>query len=195
MRLIMGILPTVLMSVLFSMPVYAVPILLIDADGQLTGATGVDVDGSLYDVEFVDGTCTTVFTICEQDSFAFKTNVSADLAGEALLQHVFLDVAMGAFDSDPSLTNGCERNDIGCEIFTPFNAIIDIPSGIAVNFPDIGSDRTGGSSPNRGLDLGEDDHAVWARWSVAVTEVPEPSTLALLGAGLLGLFMRRKRVA
>ena len=26
-------------------------------------------------------------------------------------------------------------------------------------------------------------------------DVPEPSTLALLGAGLLGLFMRRKRVA
>ena len=27
------------------------------------------------------------------------------------------------------------------------------------------------------------------------TSVPEPSTLALLGAGLLGLFLRRKRVA
>ena len=29
----------------------------------------------------------------------------------------------------------------------------------------------------------------------ASTQVPEPSTLGLLGAGLLGLFMRRKRVA
>ena len=31
--------------------------------------------------------------------------------------------------------------------------------------------------------------------SATLTQVPEPSTLALLGAGLLGLFMRRKRVA
>ena len=32
-------------------------------------------------------------------------------------------------------------------------------------------------------------------WLVRVTSVPEPSTLGLLGAGLLGLFMRHKRVA
>ncbi len=32
-------------------------------------------------------------------------------------------------------------------------------------------------------------------YSFEVTSVPEPSTLGLLGAGLLGLFMRRKRVA
>ena len=32
-------------------------------------------------------------------------------------------------------------------------------------------------------------------WLYREVSVPEPSTLALLGAGLLGLFMRRKRVA
>ena len=33
------------------------------------------------------------------------------------------------------------------------------------------------------------------RFDFTVAAVPEPSTLGLLGAGLLGLFMRRKRVA
>ena len=37
----------------------------IDGAGQLTDATGVDVDGSLYHVEFVDGTCAALFVGCD----------------------------------------------------------------------------------------------------------------------------------
>ena len=93
----MGKIKTILgasILLLVSVQVSASPIIKVDSNGQLTGATGVNVDGSFYDVEFVDGTCTEVFTRCEQDSFIFKTNVSANLASEALIQQVFLDVAL-----------------------------------------------------------------------------------------------------
>lgn len=39
-------------------PMYASAVTLnVRADGQLMGATGVDVGGTLYDVEFKDGSC------------------------------------------------------------------------------------------------------------------------------------------
>lgn len=38
--------------------------LIIDADGELSGATGVDIGGLLFDVRFVDGSCITVFGGC-----------------------------------------------------------------------------------------------------------------------------------
>jgi hypothetical protein len=37
--------------------VAAAPILQASSGGILTGATGVDVNGTLYDVQFVDGSC------------------------------------------------------------------------------------------------------------------------------------------
>ena len=45
-----------------------------DWDGStLWGAKGVMVNGSLYDVEFVDGSCETLFTICDEEySFTFN---------------------------------------------------------------------------------------------------------------------------
>jgi hypothetical protein len=33
--------------------------------GQLFGATGVDVAGTLYDVQFIDGTCAALYIGCE----------------------------------------------------------------------------------------------------------------------------------
>lgn len=42
-------------------PAFAMPTLIIDGGGQLTGATGVDVGGTLYDVTFMDGTCIAMF--------------------------------------------------------------------------------------------------------------------------------------
>ena len=38
-------------------PAQAAVILDVDRDGKLRGASGVDVRGSFYDVEFVDGSC------------------------------------------------------------------------------------------------------------------------------------------
>lgn len=37
-------------------------------NGALFGATGVDVNGVLYDVSFLDGTCPELYNGCDQDS-------------------------------------------------------------------------------------------------------------------------------
>ena len=36
--------------------------------GQLMGASGVDVGGILYDVEFLDGTCIDLFSGCDESA-------------------------------------------------------------------------------------------------------------------------------
>ena len=90
-------------------------------DGQLHGASGVLVDGSLYDVQFLDGTCIDLYNGCTDVSdFTFPTSASAILASQALLDQVFLDGVDGQFDSAPSLTNGCFIDPAACNVATPF---------------------------------------------------------------------------
>jgi hypothetical protein len=44
--------------------------------GQLIGASDVLVDGSLYDVRFLDGSCITLYSRCDEASdFTFQTGV------------------------------------------------------------------------------------------------------------------------
>ncbi|MCH2186655.1 PEP-CTERM sorting domain-containing protein [Myxococcota bacterium] len=75
------------------------------AGGQLMGATGVIVDGSSYNVAFLDGTCIALYDGCDEASdFTFQTAAAATLASQALLDQVFLD-GIGLFDSNPALTN------------------------------------------------------------------------------------------
>src|SRR6185503_10562256 len=80
------------------------PVLLVNGSGVLTGAQNVRVGGTLYDVTFVDGTCTNVFVGCDSVSdFDFATSADADAAANALLGQVFV----GIFDTHPELTLGC----------------------------------------------------------------------------------------
>ena len=61
--------------------------------GQLVGASGVDVDGTLYDVEFVDGTCVDLFNGCDESSdFMFTTEAAALMASQALLDQVLINI-------------------------------------------------------------------------------------------------------
>ena len=77
--------------------------------GQLLGASGVDVDGTLYDVEFLDGTCVELYSGCDMASdFTFTTQADAELASQALLDQVFLD-GVDLFDTVPGTTNGCDH--------------------------------------------------------------------------------------
>jgi hypothetical protein len=90
--------------------------------GGLTGATGVDVGGTLYDVEFVDGACAAVFSGCTSASFAFTTETSAAAAAQALLDQVFLDGVPGPFDSSPNLTRDC-LSELACLVITPYDVV------------------------------------------------------------------------
>ena len=85
----------------------AAPIHIISG-GLLVGATGVEVQGTLYDVEFVEGTCIAVFDGCDEFSdFAFSTELSAFDAAAALLNQVLVFTAAADFDRMLGLTFGC----------------------------------------------------------------------------------------
>lgn len=88
------------------------------------GAQNLAIEGNLYDVQFVDGSCIELFSGCDEVSdFAFANKDEAKKASKALFDQVLID-DMGApapFDTNFLLTNGCEHNyDFdACAIVTP----------------------------------------------------------------------------
>ncbi len=162
-------------------------------DGQLVGASDVLVDGALYDVEFVDGTCIALFAGCDANTvFTFGTWESALQASQALLDQVFIDDASGMFDSDPSLT--CRSLGIPssiCISMTPFQVTAEegVYVAFAINEAIPLYDETDFNRLQTTMDtVGFQIHH-YARW----TPVPEPSTASLLGLGLLGIAVGRRR--
>lgn len=173
--------------------------LITNGSGQLTGATGVIVNGVTYDVEFLDDRCTTIFGGCDSVSdFDFQNAGDATAAAQALLDQVFT----GQFDSDYSLTFGCPGVigiTISCEALVPFQTpFIFFPAfamaAVNGNLSDGTTDVT--FDPIDDLsDGGDDRFRVFAKFTPATASVPEPSTwaLLLLGFAILGARLRRQR--
>ena len=108
--------------------------LLINSNGQLTGATGVDVNGELYDVTFEDDYCYAIFDGCDFNTkFPFQGIGEVQSAALALLQQVIVDTAEGNFASEPGLIYGCpdEVRFSKCAIINPRNVYSKF-SGISV---------------------------------------------------------------
>jgi len=91
---------------------------LVVSGGKLTGATGVDVSGALYDVEFLFGPCAGLFSGCDAaNDFQFSVSTDAQSAASALLSQVFI----GSYENFPGSTYGCwNAYYSGCSAIIPY---------------------------------------------------------------------------
>lgn len=199
-RFILGALAG-LVAVCASATAIAGPQLLV-TNGILQGATGVVVNGSLFSVKFVDGTCEELFGDCSNTAnFPLSYN-NAILASQALLDQVLQDGQPGGnfFDFRAKVV-GCQ-SDNTCEIFTPqtydgsFGGRVWVSSTEAVVVgPDPLLERrleccgAAGRRPLPHLDLALNDERTWAVW-----KAPEPSSFALILGAVAGAGAIRRRV-
>jgi len=166
----------------------ALPTLQVE-NGILMGATGVNVGGTLYDVQFVDGTCAALFSGCDDvTDVAFQGPLGAIAAANALLNQVF---NAGPHDEQPALTNGCsgQLDRAGCHILTPGdNYGFGILPLASINMGGDNSDFISWHAPLGWpfTDTTDTEYYTWAQWTPAQS-VPEPSTAFLLISSLLGL--------
>jgi hypothetical protein len=155
--------------------------------GILYGASDVDVGGTLYDVMFVDGSCITLFSGCDDSTdFFFHTFAGAGAASQALLDQVFLDTVQGSFDTMPQSIAGCSSS-VVCSAWTPYSVAGTLLSSRTAQNYAAQPDGVGSINSLRTQVLAPEDEA---RMTFAVWTVPEPSTGVLLGLGFAGMSSR-----
>jgi len=183
----------------------ALPTLQVNADGILMGADNVNVDGTLYDVRFRDGTCAVLYAPCNcASSFVFRSEASARLASQALLDTVLVDGPgpLGMFGSNPELTDGCQDRGQGgagnCEILTPYrwDSFADSAWLIAAVNDGAGG-RLNSFGVTRSFDSTLTDPITFALWCSSPLDcqpaVPELNTISYVGIGGVALLLVMRR--
>ena len=189
----------------------AAPVLQITS-GKLFGAKGVIVEGSSYDVQFLDGNCRTLYSNCDAASdFAFHSATSAVAAATALFDTVFVDSALGMFDKNPGLTNGCATIQF-CFSIIPYaintsNNRFSVVYAVNAGEP-FYADGIDGGDGSKYMTINADatisnssyTYAVWTASTSGTTQaastVSEPGSLVLVATctGLLTAARRRRRL-
>jgi hypothetical protein len=177
----------------------AAAIQVVDPNGVLTGARGVIVGSSVYNVEFVDGTCASVYGSCTTSSFDFTVEADARAAARSLLDQVFLDTPFGNFDSDTTKIRGCTSTAF-CTTSIVFGLInTNTNAAMSRNYSSLDGRNdfvATGVSPATG-NSSITSSSNFARFSLApiTPEVPEPATWAmmLVGFSMIGATARYRR--
>ena len=163
-------------------------------NGNLLGAFNVNVDGTLWDVRFIDGLFDIVFT--DASFVEVRTVSEAGAFSGALSELVIRDVAPYLLDSRPASVFGCSVIEY-CELLTPFGLmhVGGVFTEVSIYQNIFGG---GGDSVNNNnwystqFDTTNAIQAVWAVWEQKVVEdIPEPATFSILALGLIGLASRR----
>ena len=192
MRLVTQFILSALTLFILSATANAALIHVVDSDGILTGAKGIDINGVEYNVEFKDGSCIALFSGCDNKSdFLFNTSPgpSGYLASWTLSKYVFV----GQWDSSPHKTKGCEGSPGQCSIITPFDLVagtIRMSYFNNTNWESMDEISNGNWYPFADTTSYAFTFAVW---SVSKkSDVNESGTLAILMMGMVALLFRRR---
>jgi len=168
-------------------------------NGTLMGASGIEINGEIYSVSFVDGSCETAYVGCDSNLFDFTTVGTAEMAFNALIDQVFLDAVsvngvIYNFDTNFNLTNGCAYSGL-CEIWVPYERVSDtnVKSVWGYNHSNEANDRIMSNNYISPISYGNTQtYMIFTDFvRMEVETVPEPSTLAIFALGIMGLASRR----
>ncbi len=163
-------------------------VLDVDANGQLRGAQNVEVQGVLYDVQFVDGSFLSVFG--DESNLDAASRYMSNLFSQAINDQVLLGTL---FDLSPEDTFGCSDPNL-CRIITPYQVDngLTFRAYYSQNRPSANAYYSyfDGADPLIAEDYSQSGVYVFADWSVA--GVPAPTGLLFLVAGLLGVLRCRR---
>ncbi len=187
---------------------------LVIENGELMGANNVTVNGTDYNVRFVEGSALSLYNTDGTWHLMFNSWSDALQAAQAL-DEVFVDTGDYSFDSDPLLTHGISETTVNEQPFAHEGYIL-VPyrvftSGLSQyektyvqnayflnSAPVVSTDTAGGIKQFEvGVDMtdgGEYDWAtiyVYTTWSLSgtpyINPVPVPASFLLLVTGLIGL--------